>query len=392
MSLVRFDRSPDLQKLRDEGYAVSVTEAGYVVVRHVPYVMATRTVARGVLAYPLNTSGDAVGAPTDHVLFFAGEVPCKSSGEAFGFHSPGSWKVADDVVATHQLSLKDPDKPVDADYYVKFKRYITLFEHHVRVIDTDATAALFQPIPDDDPDSPFEYLDSASSRAGIVEHAQRLGQQRVAIVGLGGTGSYLLDLLAKTRVREIHLFDGDKLLSHNAFRAPGAASLGELNQGPKKVQYYVDRYRVLKRGLISHPYFLDASNSEELSSMEFVFLCMEGGDTKRELVEAMERMGLSFIDVSLDVLIMGNALGGTVQVTTSTPDQREHFRKRVSFATPSDDDIYSSNIQVADLNALNAVLAVIKWKKLCGFYGDVRSEHFSAYGIDANLLVNEEEA
>jgi hypothetical protein len=112
---------------------------------------------------------------------------------------------------------------------------------------------------------------------------------------------------------------------------------------------------------------------------------------KRALVEALERFDLSFIDVSLDVLKMGDALGGTVQVTTSTPAQRDHFRKRVSFATPTDEDIYSANIQVADLNALNAVLAVIKWKKLRGFYLDLRQEHFAAYGIDANMLASEDE-
>ena len=32
--------------------------------------------------------------------------------------------------------------------------------------------------------------------------------------------------------------------------------------------------------------------------------------------------------------------------------------------------IYRSNIQVADLNALNATLAVIRWKQYFGFYQD----------------------
>ena len=60
----------------------------------------------------------------------------------------------------------------------------------------------------------------------------------VAIAGPGGTGSYVLDLVAKTPVRDIHLFDGDSFMSHNAFRAPGAASLEELRALPKKVDYF----------------------------------------------------------------------------------------------------------------------------------------------------------
>ncbi|CAN2525454.1 MULTISPECIES: hypothetical protein [Burkholderia] len=50
--------------------------------------------------------------------------------------------------------------------------------------------------------------------------------------------------------------------------------------------------------------------------------------------------------------------------------------------------MYASNIQVADLNALNAVLAVIKWKKLRGFYRDLDREHHSTYTTDGNLLLN----
>ena len=54
-------------------------------------------------------------------------------------------------------------------------------------------------------------------------------------------------------------------------------------------------------------------------------------------------------------------------------------------------DDYDSNIQVADLNALNAALAVIKWKKLCGFYLDFVKEHHSTYSIDCNMLVNDDQ-
>jgi hypothetical protein len=46
---------------------------------------------------------------------------------------------------------------------------------------------------------------------------------------------------------------------------------------------------------------------------------------------------------------------------------------------------------VADLNALNAALAVVKWKKLCGFYLDFEKEYHSTYGIDCNALINNDQ-
>jgi hypothetical protein len=51
-------------------------------------------------------------------------------------------------------------------------------------------------------------------------------------------------------------------------------------------------------------------------------------------------------------------------------------------------DDYDYNIQIADLNALNAALAVIKWKKLWGFYLDLENENYSTYTIDGNMLLN----
>ena len=50
--------------------------------------------------------------------------------------------------------------------------------------------------------------------------------------------------------------------------------------------------------------------------------------------------------------------------------------------------MYASNIQVADLNMLNAALAVIKWKKLRGFYRDLEGEHHCTYTTDGNMLLN----
>ena len=39
---------------------------------------------------------------------------------------------------------------------------------------------------------------------------------------------------------------------------------------------------------------------------------------------------------------------------------------------------------------IDAALAVIKWKKLCGFYLDLDQEHHSTYTLDGNAMDNEE--
>jgi hypothetical protein len=74
------------------------------------------------------------------------------------------------------------------------------------------------------------------------------------------------------------------------------------------------------------------------------------------------------------------------RVTTSEEGHREDARAQMAFDEMNDEDPYESNIQVADLNCLNAASAVVKWKKLYGFYADLENEHNTSYSIDCNML------
>jgi molybdopterin/thiamine biosynthesis adenylyltransferase len=238
--------------------------------------------------------------------------------------------------------------------------------------------------------SPFQYLDTASALAEINMITHKLAAERVAIVGLGGTGSYLLDLLAKTPVKEIHVFDGDKFSSHNAFRAPGAASRDDLHKQPLKVNYFKDVYSRMHRGIVAHDKHVDASNIDQLRNMACVFLCIDAGAAKKFIVAKIEEFGVSFIDAGMGLYAKNETLGGIVRVTTSQPDARDQARARMSFSSNDANNEYDKNIQIADLNALNAVLAVIRWKKMRGFYFDHKRERFTSYTIGGNLLLNED--
>ncbi len=64
-------------------------------------------------------------------------------------------------------------------------------------------------------------------------------------------------------------------------------------------------------------------------------------------------------------------IDGLVRTTYYSPEQGAE-RRDMGLAPTADDaeDIYKTNIQIGELNALNASLAVIKFKQLRGFYGD----------------------
>jgi molybdopterin/thiamine biosynthesis adenylyltransferase len=392
MSQRPINRSEDLKKLRDEGYDIEV-RSGCLLVKDVPYVNATKQVKRGILVIKLVLAGEQTGRPDTHVAYFSGEHPCNEDGSEIAKikHGSNAHSLSEGVPVNHSFSAKP--KPGDAypNYYEQVTTYVAIISGPAQRIDSTQTAKTFPVIvPDDDSDEPFNYTDTASSRAEIVEVTNKLARRRIAILGLGGTGSYVLDLVAKTPVKEIHLYDGDTFYQHNAFRSPSAPSVEELAIRQPKTTYFKNLYGKMNRGIIDHPVYLDAGNVEELRGMDFVFVCLDKNNPKKLIVEKLEEFNVSFTDVGMGIQLDNGALAGIVRVTTSTPQKRDHFRERVSFDdTPGDDD-YNRNIQIADLNALNAALAVIKWKKLLGFYRDLKSEHHSQFSIDTSLLLNED--
>jgi len=139
-------------------------------------------------------------------------------------------------------------------------------------------------VPDEEDNSVFNYLDTAATKAGIVAANQKLEGPKIAIIGAGGTGSYVLDFVAKTPVAEIHLFDADIFLNHSAFRCPGAPSLDELNQKQTKVDYLAGVYSRIRKKVIPHNYFIDKDTVEQLKEMGFVFICIDKGTGKRLIV------------------------------------------------------------------------------------------------------------
>lgn len=387
MSQIPVNPSPDVLRLIHEGYEVEIRGA-YLVISHVPYVNAAGTVCYGTLVSTLNLKGNVISYNGEHVVHFAGEHPCHRDGSIMREirHGSANSTLADGIEVNFSFS----NKPLGgyADYYDKMSRYIEVISAPARAIDRNATAKTFRVVEAKPCESVFHYYDTNSSRAAIDGITDKLKGYKVGIVGLGGTGSYVLDLVAKTPVEEVHLFDGDVFSQHNAFRAPGAPSVEQLKEPPQKVSYLTEIYSKMRRGIIPHAEFLDASNVSMLSGLSFVFLCLDKGRVKQEIMTFLEAVGASFVDVGMGVHIGENNLLGTIRVTASSPANRILFRKHVSF-TDGEDAAYASNIQIADLNMLNAAFAVLRWKKFAGFYQDLENEHHTTYSTNVNQFLSE---
>ncbi|MEU7890730.1 ThiF family adenylyltransferase [Microbispora bryophytorum] len=387
MSSAPLVRDPDLSRLLDDGYDVAV-QAGHLIVRHIPYVTETRTIEYGFLAYPVTISGDRVVSSTDHRIWFGGSAPCDEHGRKLPMANPEARAIADGLRADFMLSSK-PGPAGYPDEYSKVTAYSRIIADQAQAIDRSVTptpGAAWQEVDDD---TPFAYRDTATSRAGLAAINQRYRGHRIVIIGLGGTGSYILDQIAKTEVDAILLIDGDTFDNHNAFRAPGAPTLDTLRSRPNKATYFVSMYSNMHRGVTACEEYLDEDNLVVLSGATFVFLASDDAMGKPVIMDWLEAHDVPFIDVGMGIEEIDGRLGGLLRVSTSLQGRREQARERIPVPAPERDD-YGRNIQTADLNALNAMLAVIRWKRHIGIYADATGEGFSTYSLITNEIANED--
>jgi hypothetical protein len=382
--------SADLQKLQNEGFDLEV-RAGYLLIKDVPYVTSNCEIRYGTLISSLKVSGNVTDRPDTHVTYWTGEHPCHNNGLKIATIANPS--AAQDLGNGIQADFTFSAKAEYRDYHHKMTTYIGRISGEAQVIDSSVTAQTFPVIATKEEESVFKYLDTATSRVGIGALNEKFSCQRIGIVGLGGSGSYILDLVAKTCVSEIHLFDGDVFAQHNAFRAPGAPSIDELRAKPKKVAYLAASYEKMRRGIHIHDHFIDGSTADELRELDFVFLCLDSGAAKKSIVLALMAFGISFVEVGMGIVRNQNGLSGLMRVTACTETVQERIMARMNFSEDNQvENEYSTNIQIAELNAMNAALAVIRWKKLYGFYRDSSHAYAYSYSIAANEMVNEDEA
>ncbi|UTX35909.1 ThiF family adenylyltransferase (plasmid) [Micrococcus luteus] len=393
MSASRLVRnSPDLQRLLAEGYSVRIVE-NLLVVDDIPYVDASRQVQSGSFICALDVAGERTAKPENHVMAFVGDPPRDQNGQEIspGFADPGltgGWAAGPELTPSVGFSQK-PRPDGYTDYYEKVTTYAAILLGPARALDDSASPQLSKPVTTQDEDDVFCYMDTFSSRAGITERNQKLTVPKVVIIGLGGTGSYILDLLAKTPIQAIHLYDADAFLTHNAFRAPGAAALEDLRATPKKVDYYAKVYGRMRGGIHSHPINVTGANVHELTDASFVFLAMDTSPDKQVIIETLIARQVPFVDTGIGVQNDPAGIGGQIRITTSLPGRTAHITDGGLISTVAGEAAeYATNLQVAELNMMAAVLAVVRFKKWLGFYADTDAELHSTYWISANEMLN----
>lgn len=382
MSHPLISRNPVLQKLQSEGYELEV-RGGLLLVHHVPYLDSEQNISSGILAMPLTLAGDNVIKPSDHTVHWIGKKPCGLNGEEvptlINSYEP-RWN---NFEGTYFLSLKPTDYPNQEypDYYSKVKLYFQTIAGHAIAFDADKVKALPHELIEPQADSVFAYQDTNSSKAGILGVTEKIEGLIIAIVGIGGTGSYLLDLVSKMPFAEIHIYDDDVFLQHNAFRSPGAPTKEEIGKCMHKVEYFQKIYSAMHKHIIPHSYRIDDTNISELRDMDMVFLCVDKVSARVFISRHLVDNGVNFIDSGLGLALKDDTLVGQLRVTSYFGGNGDYLKDIFGTQDAEDDGVYASNIQIAMLNSWAAMMMLEIWLKHRGFLGGDKPSNHVVYNI-----------
>lgn len=382
-------RREDINRLIKEGYEIEERGA-LVLVHHIPYVNKNKAIQYGTLVASIIINTRYAEGVDIHVIHFMGEQPCNADGTVIESikYQENEKNLGQGVVV--QRSFSNQPAGGYKDYHEMITTYIGIIIQQAKLIDENVTAQTFRTYNLEADDSVFVYDDSNSIRAGIGGISEKLQHQKIGIIGLGGTGGYILDYVAKTMVSEIHLFDGDIFYQHNAFRAPGAADKEIFQQAVSKVEYFRSIYEKMHKGIITHASYLDEENMQMLDDLDFIFLCIDNGTARKEITEYVCKLGIPFVDCGIGINDVDGQLIGQTRTTFVRPENKCSGIQNIPVSEQEEkDNVYESNIQIAELNSLNAIFAVVQWKKYYGFYQDYSACDNIVYSINDSVLISD---
>ena len=360
----------DLRCLLEKGYAVAV-DSNHLVVRDIPYLDGEGGLQWGAIVAKLEFIDKVRVTQDDHQVYFAGSVPHGLDGLPIPNLAGGPTTIAlseacSDVVVQRSFSNKPKATGRFEDFFQKIESYVAIISGPA--METHgADPYTFRSVEEAPADSVFKFHDTLTTRAEISDLAAKFKDDVIAIIGLGGTGAYVLDFLAKTPVREIRAFDLDPYHVHNAFRSPGRLEESEL--GKSKAEVYGGRYDNFRTGLSVTPAFIDASCHAEVDGVTFAFVCVDKGSSRAGIFDLLISKGIPFIDVGMGLNRKRGPISGLLRTDYYSAEHGQKVReKELAPLTDDLDDIYRTNIQINELNALNACLAVVRFKQIRGFY------------------------
>ena len=388
MSSSLISLSDDLSTLVELGYCLQILGC-YLLVDNIPYIKGDGNVARASIVSHLDIVEERTHAPNDHTVWWTGEMPhyedgCSMENDLVCNKWDGRHEIGEGISVSMQWSRK-PKEQGGARSYIDYREKVVTYVDFVAVpADAKFPGVLDAALAGADPvvvaaNTRLKYPNTGAYRYGIKGIEERIEDEVVAVVGIGGSGSYIVDILMKTDVKEIHMYDDDVLKQHNAFRLAGAARTEEIHGTIPKVIWHKERYAPVRECGV-HAYqqqLVPGQSTCQVSHYTTVFIAVDDLNHRRAIQRECELAGVLHIAVGIAVDIEGehnDQLDGMVKVESQFRERKRETRTEEEPIDAENENYVYGNIQTAELNMLSAALAIVEWKTKKGIYRSYRKK------------------
>ena len=183
-------------------------------------------------------------------------------------------------------------------------------------------------------------------------------EAKVNVIGAGGTGTWIVDILSKTNVGEIHVWDHDKIERRNVKRAPGGERAWAKHVGAAKAEACQAIYGSGNVRVIPHVKRVEEINVDAATTGSYLFIAVDDEESQ-ELIEkhAISRR-IRFSSVGMSVDYEHGTAKGSIHI-------RNQETERTGGGTKGGQNAYQV-LCVPEAHAASAAMAVFQWRHYSG--------------------------
>ena len=224
-----------------------------------------------------------------------------------------------------------------------------------------------------------DQLPEAIKWRGLVD------QERVGVVGLGGVGAWIADMVVKADPQEVHGWDYDCIEPKNILRMPGGLA-PEAWIGRTKADWFQEIYSIIHANAHGHNVRVHSENVKDvIESATFCFVAVDDSDDRMMVCDGLAAAGIPFV-------VAGVSLSREHGVTASMRIVTAHagvssWRDAIPQVGRAGQDEYGS-LELPDIYSMAAGWAVQSWRKMRGqFVQEQREECLEYSSSDQSLIM-----
>lgn len=207
--------------------------------------------------------------------------------------------------------------------------------------------------------------------------------EKIVIIGLGGVGAWIADLLAKADIAEVHGWDADVIEGKNIIRMPGVVNPCWI--GESKAKWFEETYRQIHRRVCGHAENVTDQNAKEIcANTTFGFVAVDDEEGREIACNAMAEAEIPFIDVGISLDRQDGQVTASIRLTTAWPYD-EAWRKAIPRVGRAGQELYGK-LELPDVAAIAAGWAVQSWRKMRGQMAQNKASECMVYRSETNTI------